>query len=70
VLLILKRPQDTDGSKSDTGVGAGVVIFHDNELIKAMQYRLNEQCSNNQAEQMAILKALEYIQNIYRMKKQ
>ena len=29
-----------------------------------MQYRLNERCSNNQAEQMAILKALEYIQNM------
>jgi len=27
-----------------------------------MQCRLNERCSNNQAEQMAILKALEYIQ--------
>ena len=29
-----------------------------------MQYRLNERCSNNQAEQMAILKALEYIQKM------
>jgi hypothetical protein len=48
----------TDGSKSDIGVGAGVVIFHNNELIKTMQYRLKEQCINNQAEQMAILKAL------------
>jgi len=51
----------TDGSKSDLGVGAGVVILLDNNIIKTMQYRLNERCSNNQAEQMAILKALEYI---------
>jgi ribonuclease HI len=29
-----------------------------------MQYRLNKRCTNNQAEQMTILKALEYIQNI------
>jgi len=29
-----------------------------------MQYRLNERCTNNQAEQMAILKALEYIQKM------
>ena len=29
-----------------------------------MQYRLNKRCSNNQAEQMAILKALEYIQKM------
>ena len=54
----------TDDSKSDLGVGAGVVIFLDNHIIKTMQYRLNERCINNQAEQMAILKALEYIQNM------
>ena len=51
----------TDGSKSDFGVGAGIVIFLDNNLITKMQYRLNERCTDNQAEQMAILKALEYI---------
>ena len=49
----------TDGSKSDLGVGAGVVIFLDNNIMKTMQFRLNERCSNNQAEQMAILKALD-----------
>ena len=48
----------TDGSKRDLGVGAGVVIFLDNNIIKTMQYKLNKRCSNNQAEQMAILKAL------------
>jgi len=52
----------TDGSKSDLGVCAGVVSFLDNNVIKTMQYRLNERCSNNQAEQMTILNALEYIQ--------
>jgi len=54
----------TDGSKSDLGVGAGVVTFVDSSIIKTMQYRLNERCNNNQAEQMAILKALEYIQKM------
>jgi ribonuclease HI len=34
-----------------------------------MQYRLNERCTNNQAEQMTILKALEYIKNIETDKK-
>ena len=52
----------TDGSKSHLGVGAGVVIFLDNNIIKTIQYRINERCSNNQAEQMAILKVLDYIQ--------
>ena len=53
-----------DGSKSDSGVGAGIVVFLDNNLLTTMQYRLNERYINNQAEQMAILKALEYIQHM------
>jgi len=32
----------TDGSKRDFGVGAGIVILSDNNLITTMQYRLNE----------------------------
>jgi len=59
----------TDGNNSDFGVGAGVVIFLDNNIIKTMQYRLNARCSNNQAEQMAILKALEIYKIWKRMKK-
>ena len=52
----------TDGSKSDIGVGSGIAIFSDNNLTATLKYRLNGRCSNNQAEQIAILKALEYIQ--------
>jgi ribonuclease HI len=52
----------TDGSKSDTGVGAGIAIISDNSLTATLQYRLNGRCSNNQAEQMVTLKALEHIQ--------
>ena len=52
----------TDGSKNDIGVGSGIVIFSDNSLTTCLKYRLNERCSNNQAEQLAILKALEYLQ--------
>jgi hypothetical protein len=51
----------TDGSKNDIGV-SGIAIYSDNSLTTCLEYRLNERCSNNQAEQMAILKALEYIQ--------
>ena len=54
----------TDSSKSDFGVEARIVILPDNNLITTMQYRLNERYTNNQAEQMAILKALEYIQHM------
>ena len=52
----------TDGSKSDIGVGSGIAIFSENNLTATLKFRLNGPCSNNQAEQMAILKALEYIQ--------
>ena len=43
-----------DGSKSELVVGAGVVIFIDNNVIRTMQLRLMKRCSNNVAEQMAI----------------
>jgi ribonuclease HI len=52
----------TDGSKNDIRVGSRIAIFSDNSLTTCLKYRLNEHCSNNQAEQLAILKALEYLQ--------
>ena len=52
----------TEGSKKDIGVGSGIAFFSDNSLKTCLKYRLNERCSNNQAEQLAILKALEYLQ--------
>ena len=54
----------TDGSKNEEGVGSGIVVFAGNSLKATLKYRLNERCSNNQAEQIAILKALEYIQGL------
>jgi len=48
----------TDGSKSENGVGSGIAIFKDSKLIDTKKYKLNGRCSNNQAEQVAILKAL------------
>jgi len=52
----------TDGSKNDSGVGYGIAIFSNNNLTATLKYRLNGRCSNNQVEQMAILKVLKYIQ--------
>ena len=52
----------TDGSKSEVGVGSGIAIFSGNNLKMTLKYRLHKHCSNNQAEQMAVLKTLEYIQ--------
>jgi ribonuclease HI len=54
----------TDGSKSEQGVGAGIAIFRSGNHIKSLKYKLNKRCTNNQAEQLAILGALEYTENI------
>ena len=54
----------TDGSKSELGVGAGVAIFRRTELVTQLQYRLGSRCSNNQAEQLVIVKALEALDSL------
>jgi len=54
----------TDGSKSEAGVRAGIAIYQDNNLTSTLKYQLSERCTNNLAEQIAILKALEHIQSI------
>jgi ribonuclease HI len=68
VEIIDDQPEDkykikiyTDGSKTEQGVGSGIVIFTGNVITDMKIYKLNERCSNNQAEQLAILKALENI---------
>jgi ribonuclease HI len=54
----------TDGSKSPNGVGSGIAIFMNKYLMFQLRYKLAERCSNNQAEQLAILKALEKIKDL------
>jgi hypothetical protein len=53
----------TDGSKNEHGVGSGVAIFVKQKLAQ-LQFRLGIKCSNNQAEQLAIVKALEATETI------
>ena len=54
----------TDGSKSEQGVGAGVAIFRGTELVTQLKYRMDSRCSNNQAEQLAIVKALQALKSL------
>jgi ribonuclease HI len=54
----------TDGSKNEHGVGSGVAIFVRNELKAQHKFKLDNRCSNNQAEQLPIAKALEIIHDI------
>jgi len=49
----------TDGSKSSGGVESGIAIFENNLLPHQLIYRLADECSNNQADKLAIVKALE-----------
>ena len=48
----------TDGSKNEHGVGSGVAIFVEKELKAQLKFKLDNRCSNNLAEQLAIAKAL------------
>jgi len=53
-----------DGSKIGGKVGAAAVIIKDDIVLHQSKYKLHERWSNNQAEQVAILRALEQIQNL------
>jgi ribonuclease HI len=46
------------------GVGSGVAIFFGKELALQEKFKLENRCNNNQAEQLAITKALEAIVKI------
>ena len=54
----------TDGSKNEHGVGSGVAVFVKEELKAQLKFKLDNSCSNNQAEQLAIAKALKVIDAI------
>jgi ribonuclease HI len=40
-------------------VGAEIAIYKFGDLIKGLKYKPNIRCTNNQAQQLAILKALQ-----------
>ena len=44
-------------------MGSGIAIYRSGKNIKTLQCKLNKKCTNNQAEQFAILKALDCIDN-------
>jgi ribonuclease HI len=47
-----------DSSKHGGKVGAGIAIYSNKQLMTQGKYKLQSCCSNNQAEKIAILKAL------------
>jgi hypothetical protein len=54
----------TDGSKNEHDVGSGTAIYIQNKLLHQTKHILHDRCSYNQAEQMAMVKALQAIQTI------
>ena len=50
----------SDGSKNES-VGVGIAIFIGNELREKIMVKLDNRCSCNQTEQLAILKASESV---------
>jgi ribonuclease HI len=53
-----------EGSKNEHGVGSRVAIFVQQKQKQKLQVRLGIRCSNNQVEQLAIVKALEAVETI------
>jgi hypothetical protein len=58
----------TDERKTENGVGAG--IFESGHHTKSLKCRLNQRCTNNQAGQLAILRALKYTKTYKRATRQ
>ena len=47
----------------DDNAGSGIAILTDNKTLHQLQYKLDKRCTkNNEAEKLAILKALEKIE--------
>jgi dUTPase len=57
----------TERSKSEHVVGAGITIFIPSKLARQLRYTLHSRCSNNQVEQLAIVKALATIEKTYQL---
>ena len=55
----------TDGSKIGDNVGAAGVIFVNGELVNQLKFKLHGHCSSNQADQIAILKVLEKLEELH-----
>jgi ribonuclease HI len=49
----------TDGSKTEQRVGSGVAVFTWKEPKEQLKFKLDSRCTSNQAEKLAIVKALE-----------
>ena len=54
----------TDGSKIGDNVGAAGIILVNGKLIRQLKFKLHGHCSNNQAEQTAVLKVMDKLEEL------
>jgi len=54
----------TDSSETGDNVGAAGIIFVNGKLVHQLKFKLHGHCSNNQAQQIAILKVLEKLEEL------
>ena len=59
----------TDGGKTERGVGSGIAFFESGRHTKSIQRRLNKMWTINQAQQLAILVALQHTEKKLRTDK-
>ena len=55
----------TERSRYEQGVGSRAAVFIGKEIVAQIKLKLDSRCSNNQAEQLAIIKALETVGSIH-----
>jgi ribonuclease HI len=54
----------TDGSKIGDNVGAAGIVFVNCKMVQQLKFKLHGHCSNNQAEEIAVLKVLEKLEEL------
>ena len=54
----------TEGSETGDNIGAAGIIFVIGKLVHQLKFKIHGHCSNNQAEQIAILKVLEKLEEV------
>jgi hypothetical protein len=54
----------TDGSRIGDNIGAAGIIFVNGRMVHQLEFKVHGHCSNNQAEQIAILKVLEKLEEL------
>jgi len=64
IVHIQLKSIETDSSKTGSSNGAAGIIFVNGKLVHQLMFKLHEHCSNNHAEQIAIIGILEKLEEL------